>query len=165
MEDERGCFMEAYRRSVFREFGIEEEFVQDNLSISKKGVLRGLHFQIAPHEQGKLVRVLSGEVFDVAVDLRLDSPSFGRWAAVTLSAKEGLAFYIPRGFAHGFMVLSEEATFLYKCTSEYAPERESGLRWDDPDVAIEWPLRPRLVSAKDTSLPRLSELGLGTMNR
>lgn len=156
--DERGYFTETYRSSAVEALGIREAFVQDNLSRSERGVLRGMHFQRAPHAQGKLVRVLSGEVFDVAVDLRSGSSTFGKWAAVVLRGDEGLSLYIPPGFAHGFLVLSEEALFLYKCTAEYSPTYEGGVRWDDPDLAIAWPETPRLVSGKDAGLPSLREL-------
>lgn len=137
--DERGYFMEAYCKRDFYEAGLTMDFVQDNESRSKKGVLRGLHFQ-TQKAQGKLVRVVEGEVFDVAVDLRRGSATFGKWEGVILSAENKKQFYIPEGFAHGFLVLSETATFQYKCTNYYAPEYEGGILWDDPDIGIVWPL-------------------------
>jgi dTDP-4-dehydrorhamnose 3,5-epimerase len=148
--DGRGYFMETYNDKAFAEGGIDAVFVQDNQSMSKKGVLRGLHFQYK-HPQGKLVRVLLGEVFDVAVDLRPDSPTLGRWAGVRLSSDNKKQFYVPPGFAHGFLVLSDEAVFSYKCTEYYHPEDEGGIAWDDPSVRVQWPLcgkRP-VLSQKD----------------
>ncbi|HHW68653.1 MAG TPA: dTDP-4-dehydrorhamnose 3,5-epimerase [Epulopiscium sp.] len=137
--DERGYFMETYNYNDFKEAGLDMIFVQDNQSKSRKGVLRGLHFQ-KKHPQGKLVRVISGEVFDVAVDIRKDSPTFGKWYGITLSADNKKQFYIPEGFAHGFLVLSDEAEFVYKCTDFYHPEDESGIRWDDKEIGIKWPI-------------------------
>lgn len=136
--DARGFFMETYHKGEFAAAGIDKEFVQDNHSKSTRGVLRGLHFQ-KQHTQGKLVRVISGEVFDVAVDCRPASPTFGKWTGVTLSAENKRQFYIPEGFAHGFLVLSEEAEFCYKCTDVYDPSSEGGVRWDDADIGIQWP--------------------------
>ena len=136
--DARGYFMETYSRRDFAEGGIDVDFVQDNESRSRKGVLRGLHFQ-KQNPQGKLVRVIEGEVFDVAVDLRKNSKTFGKWVGVTLSAENKKQFYIPEGFAHGFVVLSETASFVYKCTRFYAPGDEGGLMWNDPEIGIEWP--------------------------
>lgn len=136
--DERGYFMETYKRSDFVAGGIDARFVQDNQSSSTKGVLRGLHFQIE-HPQAKLVRVISGEVFDVAVDLREGSPTYGRWEGAILSAQNHRQFFIPRGFAHGFLVLSDIAEFCYKCDDEYHPNDEGGLMWNDPAIGIEWP--------------------------
>lgn len=136
--DARGYFMETYKRPDFVAGGIDVEFVQDNQSSSTKGVLRGLHFQIE-HPQSKLVRVVSGEVFDVAVDLRSGSPTWGKWEGVVLSAENRRQFFIPRGFAHGFLVLSETAEFCYKCDDVYRPGDEGGLMWDDPEVGIDWP--------------------------
>lgn len=156
--DDRGWFMESYRKAAFALGGIAADFVQDNRSLSQRGVLRGLHFQRQPHEQGKLVCALQGEVFDVAVDLRPQSPTFGRWQAVTLSAENRLMLYIPEGFAHGFQVLSDSALLHYKATAEYAPEADAGIRWDDPDLAIPWPLTPPVLSAKDGKLPALADL-------
>lgn len=149
--DHRGYFMESYSKHDFEEAGLTMNFVQDNESKSKKGVLRGLHFQ-TKHTQGKLVRVVEGEVFDVAVDLRAGSPTFGKWEGVTLTAENKRQFYIPEGFAHGFLVLSETATFQYKCTDYYAPEYDGGILWNDPAIGIEWPLEgieEVLLSDKD----------------
>ena len=137
-EDERGHFFESYNKKTLKDLGIDYEFVQDNHSRSKKGVLRGLHYQIQK-PQGKLVRVIEGEVFDVAVDIRKSSPTFGQWAGFNLSASNKRIAWIPPGFAHGFLTLSDAAEFLYKTTDYWAPEYERCIRWDDADVAIEWP--------------------------
>ncbi len=145
--DERGYFMETYNRNDFTEAGIDCEFVQDNQSASKKGVLRGLHFQLS-YPQDKLVRVVSGEVFDVAVDLRDGSETFGKWFGVVLSAENKKQFFVPRGFAHGYLVLSDYAEFCYKVTDFYHPNDEGGLIWNDPDIGIEWPM-PEGMSEKD----------------
>ncbi|MDR0463336.1 MAG: dTDP-4-dehydrorhamnose 3,5-epimerase [Pseudomonadales bacterium] len=159
--DDRGYFMETYNEAEFYELGLEMKFVQDNQSKSKRGVLRGLHFQTAA-QQGKLVRAISGEVFDVAVDIRKDSPTYGKWHGVILSAEQKNMFYVPEGFAHGFLVLSETAEFVYKCTNLYRPEFEGGLRYDDSEIGIEWPL-DRLdgveisLSEKDTNQPTLAD--------
>ncbi len=158
--DARGYFMETYSEKEFAENGIAVKFVQDNESRSKKGVLRGLHFQ-KQNPQGKLVRVIEGEVFDVAVDLRKNSPSFGKWEGVVLSSENKRQFFIPEGFAHGFAVLSETATFVYKCTRFYAPGDEGGLMWNDPQIGIRWPVGEGftpLLSEKDTKNPSLAEL-------
>lgn len=155
--DARGFFMETYREERYRELGIPDRFVQDNLSSSERGVLRGLHFQ-NPHPQAKLASVLEGEVFDVAVDLRRGSPSFGRWFGTTLSETNRHQLYIPKGFAHGFCVLSARALFSYKCSSAYVAEADRCLRWDDPDLGIEWPLDAPSLSRKDASALRLREL-------
>jgi len=136
--DERGYFMETYSKRDLAEAGLDEEFVQDNQSSSAKGVLRGLHFQIK-HPQGKLVRVIKGKVFDVAVDMRSDSKTYGKWYGVELSDENKKQFYIPRGFAHGFLVLSDSAEFCYKCTDFYHPGDEGGVAWNDPKIAIAWP--------------------------
>ncbi|WP_320123072.1 dTDP-4-dehydrorhamnose 3,5-epimerase [uncultured Sphaerochaeta sp.] len=136
--DERGYFMETYNKADFHKAGIMNEFVQDNQSKSRKGVLRGLHFQ-KQFPQAKLVRVTKGEVYDVAVDLRIDSPTYGKYVGVVLSAEKKNQFFIPKGFAHGFLVLSEEAEFTYKCDEFYHPEDEGGIRWDDPSIGIAWP--------------------------
>lgn len=148
--DERGFFMESYNKKTFMEkLGIDVEFVQDNHSRSVKGVLRGLHYQIE-QAQGKLVRVISGEVYDVAVDLRQSSSTFGQWVGARLTATGHEQFWIPAGFAHGFVVLSESADFLYKTTDFYAPEHERAIRWDDPDLAIDWQYEESpIISAKD----------------
>ncbi len=137
--DERGYFVETYNKKEFEENGLDMEFVQDNQSMSKRGVLRGLHFQ-KEHPQGKLVRVLQGEVFDVAVDIRKGSPTFGQWHGVVLSEENKKQFYVSPGFAHGFLVLSETAVFAYKCTDFYHPEDEGGIRWDDEEIGIQWPI-------------------------
>ncbi|PID59396.1 MAG: dTDP-4-dehydrorhamnose 3,5-epimerase [Gammaproteobacteria bacterium] len=151
--DERGFFIESWNRRVFAEAGIEGDFVQDNHSRSTRGVLRGLHYQIR-QPQGKLVRVTDGEVFDVAVDMRRDSPQFGEWVGVVLSAGNHRQLWVPPGFAHGFYVLSASADFQYKCTDYYAPEHERSLLWDDPSVAIDWPLiddEDPILAAKDAA--------------
>lgn len=153
--DARGYFMETYQAEDFRAAGIDVDFVQDNQSRSRKGVLRGLHFQ-KRYAQAKLVRVLSGEVFDAAVDLRAGSPTFGRWSGRILSGENRLQMFIPRGFAHGFLVLSDEAEFTYKCDAFYHPEDEGGILWNDPDIGIDWPIPPGtspLISAKDERHP------------
>lgn len=157
--DNRGYFMENYSKRDFEAAGLTMNFVQDNESKSKKGVLRGLHFQ-TKHTQGKLVRVVEGEVFDVAVDLREGSPTFGKWEGIILTAENKKQFYIPEGFAHGFLVLSDTATFQYKCTDYYAPEYDGGILWNDPDVGIEWPLEgidEVLLSDKDKVQQTLKE--------
>lgn len=149
--DDRGYHMETWQARRFRDAGIDVEFVQDNLSHSSKGTLRGLHYQIQK-SQGKLVRVVSGEVFDVAVDLRKSSPNFGRWVGEILSAENKHQLWVPPGFGHGFLVLSDTADFEYKCTDYYAPEFERAIRWDDPDIGIDWPLadgEQPVLSAKD----------------
>lgn len=149
--DERGYFMETFNHRDFSEFGLDLNFVQDNQSRSVKGVLRGLHFQ-KKYPQGKLVRVISGEVFDVAVDLRQDSRTFGKWEGVFLSGQNRRQLYIPPGFAHGFLVVSDAAEFVYKCTGYYHPEDECGILWNDSAIGIEWPLKGTLpsLSVKDT---------------
>ena len=157
--DERGYFMETYHEREFKEAGINATFVQDNQSKSKKGVLRGLHFQ-RTKPQGKLVRVIRGEVFDVAVDLRRDSETYGKWEGVILSEDNKKQFYIPEGFAHGFLVLSDEAEFTYKCTEFYHADDESGIRWNDPEIGIEWPLEgvdEIILSEKDEKWKPLEE--------
>jgi len=155
--DQRGFFLESYNRNTLAEFGITADFVQDNHSRSAQNVLRGLHYQIR-QPQGKLVRVVSGEVFDVAVDLRRSAPTFGQWVGVRLSAANKRMLWVPPGFGHGFLVLSEAAEFLYKTTDYYAPEHERTIRWDDPDLGIAWPLAaPPLLSAKDQAGLSLNE--------
>jgi len=155
--DERGFFMETYKYSEFSAFGINEHFLQDNHSRSAKGVLRGLHYQNPPKAQGKLVRVILGEVFDVAVDIRKGSPTYGRWVGVVLSSENKRMLYIPPGFAHGFCVLSDAAEVLYKVTKEYAPECEAGIIWNDPEIGIEWPIEHPIISSKDAQWPTLRE--------
>ncbi|HJW11714.1 MAG TPA: dTDP-4-dehydrorhamnose 3,5-epimerase [Albitalea sp.] len=156
--DERGFFMESFNQKAFNEaVGHEVSFVQDNHSRSAKGVLRGLHYQLPPHAQGKLVRVTQGSVFDVAVDIRQGSATFGRWVGVELSGTNHKQMWIPPGLAHGFLVTSDSADFLYKTTDYYAPQAEGCIRWDDPDVAIAWPLNGAMpaLSAKDAAAPLL----------
>ncbi|RDB58967.1 dTDP-4-dehydrorhamnose 3,5-epimerase [Gordonibacter sp. 28C] len=156
-DDERGYFMETYKRPDFVAGGIDAEFVQDNQSSSAKGVLRGLHFQIE-HPQSKLVRAVSGEVFDVAVDLRPGSPTYGKWEGVVLTAENRRQFFVPRGFAHGFLVLSDTAEFCYKCDDVYHPGDEGGLAWDDPEIGIDWPIPEGMelvLSEKDRAHPSL----------
>jgi dTDP-4-dehydrorhamnose 3,5-epimerase len=157
--DARGYFMETYNIADFAAAGIDATFVQDNQSKSTRGVLRGLHMQVK-NPQGKLVRVVSGEVFDVAVDMRKGSPTHGKWYGVTLSAENKKQFFIPEGFAHGFLVLSDEAEFVYKCTRLYAPGDELGIRYDDPDVGVEWPdtCGEPLLSEKDKNQPSYKEV-------
>lgn len=161
-QDDRGYFFESYRQSNFSELGLDVSFVQDNESKSKKGVLRGLHFQ-TENPQGKLVRVIQGEVFDVAVDLRQGSPTFGQWEGVLLTEENKTQFYIPPGFGHGFLVLSNEAIFTYKCTTYYDPASDSGILWNDPAIGINWPLDqiplPSL-SPKDLCLKPLRETNI-----
>ncbi|WP_133365838.1 dTDP-4-dehydrorhamnose 3,5-epimerase [Qipengyuania sediminis] len=161
--DARGFFLESWSRRAFAEIGIDQDFVQDNHSRSAKGVLRGLHFQ-DPMPQGKLVRVSSGRAWDVAVDIRRGSPSFGQWAAVELSAERCNLFWVPPGFAHGFLSLADDTDFLYKCTDYYALEHEGAIRWDDPDLAIAWPLEGIVpqVSAKDERAPSFREWSAGS---
>lgn len=156
--DSRGYFMETYNAEIFKANGLDYNFVQDNQSKSRKGVLRGLHFQ-KNHPQAKLVRVLSGEVFDVAVDLRKDSATYGKWVGVTLSGENKKQLMIPRGFAHGFLVLSDEAEFAYKCDDFYHPEDEGGIMYNDADVNIEWPTIDcdYLLSDKDQKHPTLKD--------
>ena len=158
-KDERGFFMETYNQNDFKEAGLDMVFVQDNQSMSTKGVLRGLHFQ-KEFPQGKLVRVVRGAVFDVAVDLRASSKTFGKWFGVELSAENKKQFYIPEGFAHGFLVLSDEAEFVYKCTDFYHPNDEGGLAWNDEEIGVEWPITEDMnliISDKDQKWKGLSE--------
>lgn len=155
--DARGFFLETWNEQRYREAGLDLRFVQDNISSSRRGTLRGLHFQ-NPRSQGKLVWVIEGEVFDVAVDLRRSSPTFGRWHGLNLSAQNRLQFYIPTGFAHGFAVLSEMALFAYKCTEFYSPKDELTLCWDDPDVGVKWPLNDPVLSEKDKKGVHLKNL-------
>jgi dTDP-4-dehydrorhamnose 3,5-epimerase len=158
--DDRGYFMETYNYRDFAAAGLAMEFVQDNQSKSKRGVLRGLHFQVK-NPQGKLVRAVSGEVYDVAVDLREKSPTYGQWRGVLLSAENKRQFYVPEGFAHGFLVMSETAEFAYKCTRFYDPTDEGGLLWNDPDIGVEWPVEADmelLLSDKDRVNPAFRAL-------
>ncbi len=159
-QDDRGFFMETYKKSEFEKAGIKEEFVQDNHSKSIKGVLRGLHYQLEPKAQGKLVRCVKGRVFDVAVDIRKSSPTFKRWIGIELSEENNLMIYIPPGFAHGFLTLSDEAEVLYKTTEEYSPELDRGIIWNDRDIGINWPINGIdniILSKKDSNLPPLKE--------
>lgn len=158
-QDQRGFFTEMYHQEKFFKAGIRENFVQDNLSRSKKGTLRGLHYQVV-RPQGKIVWVLSGEVFDVAVDIRRGSPTFGKWVATILSDANRKGVYIPPNFAHGFCVISEQADFYYKCTDFYSPAHERCIRWNDPDLAIEWPTKDPLLSEKDATAPLLKDADL-----
>ncbi|MEJ2211901.1 MAG: dTDP-4-dehydrorhamnose 3,5-epimerase [Anaerolineae bacterium] len=155
--DERGFFMEIFKSSDFRAQDMPPEFVQDNISHSTRGVLRGLHYQVQPRAQGKLLTALSGRIWDVAADIRRGSPTYGHWLGVELTAENGLMFYVPPGFAHGYCVLSDSATLLYKVTDEYAPECERGIIWDDPHIGIEWPIAEPLLSPRDAALPPLHE--------
>jgi dTDP-4-dehydrorhamnose 3,5-epimerase len=163
--DERGWFSEVWQDKRYREAGIKETFVQDNLAMSTRGVLRGLHAQ-EPHAQGKLVQVFQGEVYDVAVDLRVGSPTFGQWHGVVLNDDNALQFYVPPGFLHGYYVMSERALFGYKTTDIYSPESEFSVRWDDPSIGIQWPLggTPTL-SDKDLAAPLLADVAKSRMSK
>ena len=162
--DARGFFMEIWNRERYREAGLDWNFVQDNVSLSRRGTLRGLHFQ-NPAPQGKLVFVLQGEVFDVAVDIRRSSPTFGRWHGLHLSGDNKRQFLIPPGFAHGFAVLSETALFAYKCTEFYTPQNELTLAWNDPDIGVDWQTASPLLSDKDQRYPRLSQVSRDQLPR
>jgi dTDP-4-dehydrorhamnose 3,5-epimerase len=155
--DARGLFMETYKQSEFAANGIPGPFVQSNCSHSSRGVLRGLHYQGHPSAQGKLVAALFGEILDIAVDIRKGSPTYGRWVGQVLSAENGHLLYVPAGFAHGFCVLSDQATVTYLVTQEYDPDRDWGIHWNDPAIGIDWPVDEPIVSEKDTSLPLLAE--------
>lgn len=155
--DSRGFFMESWRKDQYAASGLDVEFVQDNHSRSGRGVLRGLHYQLE-RSQGKLVRVVTGSVFDVAVDIRKGSPTFGQWVGMELSEENHCQLYVPPGFAHGFCVLSETADFLYKCTDFYAPGDEHGIVWNDPDIGVDWPGRDFLISGKDARNGRLRQM-------
>ena len=150
-EDERGFFFESWSAQRYAELGLPERFVQDNVSRSRRGTLRGLHMQSPPFGQGKLVYVLEGEVFDVAVDVRVGSPTFGQWVGETLSAQNHRQMYVPPGFAHGFCVVSEQALFAYKCTEVYAPEAEISVLWNDPAIGVEWPIPDPVLSKRDAA--------------
>lgn len=163
-EDARGFFMETYHQPRFAEAGLPAAFVQDNLSGSVARTLRGMHYQV-DRPQGKLVQAVTGEVFDVAVDVRVGSPTFGRWFGATLSDRNRHQLYIPPGFAHGFCVLSDFAQVAYKCTDVYAPGGERGIRWDDPEIGIEWPVADPILSDKDRDAPLLSQLAPGDLFR
>ena len=155
--DARGFFMETYHQKRYTEAGIENLFVQDNLSRSIRGTLRGLHYQVN-HAQAKLIQVITGSIFDVAVDIRRGSPYFGRWTSIHLSDENKHQLFVPEGFAHGFCVLSEIADVVYKCANFYAPEDEGGILWSDPDLAIDWPVEKPLLSDKDSRLPCLADV-------
>jgi dTDP-4-dehydrorhamnose 3,5-epimerase len=155
--DRRGYFLETYKESEFVRGGIASKFIQENMSFSARGVLRGLHYQVNPNAQAKLVGVASGEILDVAVDLRMRSPTYGKWVSQRLSSENHTMLFVPAGFAHGFCVLSEDASVTYKVDKEYAPSSERGVRWDDPELAVEWPIRDPIVSEKDAALPFLKE--------
>jgi dTDP-4-dehydrorhamnose 3,5-epimerase len=157
-EDHRGFFFESYNLKSFAEAGIAPAFVQDNHSKSCRHALRGLHFQVPPHAQAKLLRVVAGEVFDVAVDLRRGSPTFGRWTGVTVSAANRRLVFVPVGFAHGFCVLSETAEVLYKCSDFYAPACERTVLWNDPQIGVEWPVTEPVLSSRDSQASRLADL-------
>jgi len=156
-EDERGYFLETYQRRRYRDAGVWTNFVQDNLSFSKMDTVRGLHFQIA-RPQAKLVQVITGEIFDVAVDIRPGSATFGKWAGIVLSEENKRQLLIPEGFAHGFCVLSSTAHVAYKCSGFYDPADEGGILWSDPDIGIVWPVKDPILSDKDSRLPHMSEL-------
>lgn len=158
--DDRGAFAETYKLSDFKKIGILNNFVQDNYSISGKWVLRGLHYQIAPAAQGKLVRVARGRIFDVAVDIRKDSHYFGKWVGIELSEDNRYMLWIPAGFAHGFVALHDNTEVLYKTTEEYAPEFERGIIWNDPEIGIEWPVKNPVLSPKDANFPFLTDADL-----
>jgi dTDP-4-dehydrorhamnose 3,5-epimerase len=155
--DARGFFMETYKYSDFRNRRISEHFVQDNYSKSSHGVLRGLHYQKDPHAQGKLVQCIRGAIFDVAVDMRKGSATFGQWVGAELSGENHQMLYVPEGFAHGFVVLSESADVLYKCTKEYSQENDRGIIWNDPDINIQWPVKNPVLSEKDMQHPSLKD--------
>ena len=160
--DERGSFLETWSEDAYADAGLPRRWVQDNLSSSTHGVLRGLHYQ-EPHPQGKLVWVVSGEVFDVAVDIRRGSPTFGRWTGATLSGENRRQFWVPEGFAHGFVVTGDHALFAYKCTDRYDRAAEGSVRWDDPAIGIDWPVANPTLSDKDAAAPLLSEIGSDRM--
>ena len=155
--DDRGFVTELYSREVWDRAGLEETFVQDNLSASDRGTVRGLHYQLNPYGIGKLVRVLTGSVFDVAVDLRRGSPTFGKWVGRTLTAENRLALWVPVGFAHGMLALEDQTLVLYKFTAPYTPEAERAVSYKDPEIGIEWPIEPTLVSEKDAAAPGLRD--------
>ena len=155
--DDRGYFMETFKASDFKKANLPTHFVQDNFSFSKKDVIRGLHYQKEPKAQGKLVTVFKGAVWDVAVDIRRQSPTFLQWVAAELNDKNHAMLYIPPGFAHGFVSLTEDVLLLYKCTNEYDPQSDAGIRWNDPDIAIPWPVQKPILSEKDRQLPLIHQ--------
>ncbi len=156
--DERGFFLESYKKSDFIKNGISTEFLQDNHSLSSKNILRGLHFQNPPFEQAKLVRAVKGAVWDVAVDIRKDSPYFKKWFGLELSDENKKMLYIPEGFAHGFLALTDEVHLLYKCSNEYSAKHDAGIIWNDPDIGIKWPADNPVLSEKDRELPLLRDI-------
>lgn len=156
-EDDRGCFLETYQAQRFKSAGLDHTFVQDNLSISLKNTLRGLHFQVT-RPQAKLIQLISGEIYDVAVDLRRGSRTFKRWVGIHLSDRKKQQIFIPEGFAHGFCVLSDHAHVAYKCSDYYYPDDESGILWSDPAIGIDWPLKNPIISDKDSQLPCITEI-------
>jgi dTDP-4-dehydrorhamnose 3,5-epimerase len=158
-QDDRGYFSEIYHRAKFADAGIRGDFIQDNRSLSRQGTIRGLHYQLR-RPQGKLVWVVSGEVFDVAVDIRRGSPTFGKWLGTLLSSENKKGIYIPTDFAHGFCVISDQAEVFYKCTDFYSPEDERAIRWDDPELAIDWPVQDPILSERDAVSPLLSDAEL-----
>jgi dTDP-4-dehydrorhamnose 3,5-epimerase len=155
--DERGFFLETYKRPDFEKVGISSAFVQDNFSQSRRGVLRGLHYQMEPEAQGKLVTVLSGEIFDVAVDIRRGSPTYGGWLGIRLGENDHHMLYVPKGFAHGFQALTDDVRVAYKVTAAYAPEFDRGIAWNDPAIGIKWAIPDPILSTKDAGLPALAE--------
>lgn len=163
-KDERGTFSESYKMSEFKKAGVKDVFVQENRSVSRKGVLRGLHFQKAPHAQAKLVRCGRGRIFDAVADLRPGSKTYGKSYSIELSEVNGLLLYVPAGFAHGFCALTDKAEVIYKCSKEYAPSHDSGLRWNDPKLGIKWPVKKPKLSAKDSELPFLADQAIGRVN-
>ena len=158
--DERGFFYESYKYSDFSKNGIDVNFVQDNHSLSSKGVLRGMHFQMNPRAQGKLVRVIKGIILDVVIDIRSNSDFFKNWFSIELSDENRKMLYIPPGFAHGFLTITDDVHLVYKCTEEYFPEYDAGIRWDDPDINIRWPIKKPIVSDKDKELPFLKNINI-----
>jgi dTDP-4-dehydrorhamnose 3,5-epimerase len=156
VRDDRGFFSETYSARMFEQAGFSGTFVQDNLSLSKRGTLRGLHYQIDPHAMGKLVRVVKGSVFDVAVDIRKGSPTFGKWVGRTLTAENRLALWVPPGFAHGFLALEDDTLVLYKCTEIHTPESERAIHYGDPAIGIEWPIAATMIAPKDQAAPPLA---------
>jgi len=156
-DDDRGFFTETYALPTWSAGGFEGTFVQDNLSLSKKGTLRGMHYQLSDRGMGKLVRVVRGAIFDVAVDLRRGSPTFGKWVGRTLSGEGSMALWVPVGFAHGFVALEDDSYVWYKCTGAHAPEAERSLRYSDPSVGVEWPIEPTVISQKDADAPLLAD--------
>lgn len=159
-KDDRGFFIESYKKREFAQAGIPQDFIQDNHSKSSKGVLRGLHYQRGKAAQGKLVRCIAGAMLDVGVDIRPKSPTFGKWIAVELTAENSHMLYLPPGFAHGFLVLSKTAEIMYKCTFEYSPNEEGGIIWNDPAIGVKWPVKTPLLSGRDASLPLLKDAKL-----